>query len=293
MNRGSPGLFVKGKIMSEWRYSKNGQQHGPVTSSQLKELAAAGQIGANDLVWKDGMAEWTPASSIDGLFAAGEASEVAAGEAQGAYSGQPVSAIGYYNPAAGLSGRVQQTLKGFPPPTGMQGEWPLSDLQLAQLKEAEKNRKALRGFNSLCQLFVLFGALGTVGFLIGFIAAISGTRSRSFFSVESLAFAGGALAASLGMTVLYYLCGKAALRCRIWGPITVIALLSVGMIWTLVAFVIASSANNSRGEAIGPVIVVLLFGAAFVYVSVRGLAAIPKFLAAPLWAQEALVNAKL
>jgi hypothetical protein len=52
----------------EWFYAKDGQQAGPVTAAQLKQMAATGQVGPNDLVWKQGMAQWAPASQVKGLL---------------------------------------------------------------------------------------------------------------------------------------------------------------------------------------------------------------------------------
>ena len=52
----------------QWFYSKNGQRFGPVDSSSLQQLASTGQIGVADLVWKNGMPEWLPASRVKGLF---------------------------------------------------------------------------------------------------------------------------------------------------------------------------------------------------------------------------------
>jgi hypothetical protein len=54
--------------MGEWYYASNNQRLGPVTMEQLKQLAAAGKLTVNDLVWKDGMANWAAASTIPGLF---------------------------------------------------------------------------------------------------------------------------------------------------------------------------------------------------------------------------------
>lgn len=51
---------------SAWYYAINGQKLGPVSESQLKELALGGKL-ANALVWKDGMPEWTPSNKIKGL----------------------------------------------------------------------------------------------------------------------------------------------------------------------------------------------------------------------------------
>jgi hypothetical protein len=52
-----------------WYYGRAGQKLGPVSSAQLKDLAASGNLGPADLVWKDGMAEWVAANRIKGLFA--------------------------------------------------------------------------------------------------------------------------------------------------------------------------------------------------------------------------------
>jgi hypothetical protein len=44
-----------------WFYSEGGQgQSGPVAEQALKDLYASGAIGASTLVWRDGMAQWTP-----------------------------------------------------------------------------------------------------------------------------------------------------------------------------------------------------------------------------------------
>ena len=56
-------------MAEEWFYAKDGQQAvGPVTATQLKQLAVSGQVGSNDLVWKQGMVQWAPASQIKGLL---------------------------------------------------------------------------------------------------------------------------------------------------------------------------------------------------------------------------------
>ena len=57
-------------MAAEWHYSKDGQQHGPVSASDLKNLAKSGDLLPTDLIWKEGMAEWKPASNVKGLFSA-------------------------------------------------------------------------------------------------------------------------------------------------------------------------------------------------------------------------------
>jgi len=54
---------------NEWFYTQNGQAApAPVSSEQLRLLAGGGQLRPDDLVWKEGMPNWTPAASIKGLF---------------------------------------------------------------------------------------------------------------------------------------------------------------------------------------------------------------------------------
>ncbi len=52
----------------EWLYStEDDEQQGPVSAKELQQLAKNGELSADDLVWKEGMDEWAPASKIKGL----------------------------------------------------------------------------------------------------------------------------------------------------------------------------------------------------------------------------------
>lgn len=51
-----------------WWYARGQNKFGPHTSSELKALAASGQIVASDMIWKEGLANWLPASSVKGLI---------------------------------------------------------------------------------------------------------------------------------------------------------------------------------------------------------------------------------
>jgi NAD-dependent dihydropyrimidine dehydrogenase PreA subunit len=53
-----------------WFYARNGQQVGPLSSTQLRELAAAGTLTPADLVWREGTPKWLAASKVKGLFPA-------------------------------------------------------------------------------------------------------------------------------------------------------------------------------------------------------------------------------
>jgi hypothetical protein len=54
--------------MSQWFFTSNRQQMGPVSLIELKELARSGVLLPHDLVWQEGMAEWAQASTIKDLL---------------------------------------------------------------------------------------------------------------------------------------------------------------------------------------------------------------------------------
>ena len=43
-----------------WYYEKDGQRQGPVPDAELDRLIASGHVTATTLVWREGMANWTP-----------------------------------------------------------------------------------------------------------------------------------------------------------------------------------------------------------------------------------------
>jgi len=55
-------------MADQWYYTQRGQRQGPVPVEELKQLASSTQLKPTDLVWKEGMAAWGPASSVEGLF---------------------------------------------------------------------------------------------------------------------------------------------------------------------------------------------------------------------------------
>ena len=54
-------------MANEWFYRRDDQQHGPISSDQLKELAASGEVRPTDIVWKEGLPQWIPAAKLKGL----------------------------------------------------------------------------------------------------------------------------------------------------------------------------------------------------------------------------------
>lgn len=47
-------------------YSVNGQQAGPVSEEQLRQMVTTGSLKADTLVWREGMGEWQPFSTALG-----------------------------------------------------------------------------------------------------------------------------------------------------------------------------------------------------------------------------------
>lgn len=55
-------------MAGEWHVGRDGQQTGPFTAQQLRHMVTSGQLSPTDLLWKDGMPNWVPCSSVKGLF---------------------------------------------------------------------------------------------------------------------------------------------------------------------------------------------------------------------------------
>lgn len=60
-----------------WWYASGEQKFGPYSEAQLRDLAQAGHVKGNDLVWHRGLADWTPANTIEGLLPATPVTPVA------------------------------------------------------------------------------------------------------------------------------------------------------------------------------------------------------------------------
>ena len=58
---------AKGTVM-DWFYVDAGKQTGPVSEAEFDQLAQSGRIQAATLVWREGMADWTPLSGITELM---------------------------------------------------------------------------------------------------------------------------------------------------------------------------------------------------------------------------------
>jgi hypothetical protein len=81
-------------MADQWYYTRQGQRFGPLSTEQMHQMALAGQLQQSDLVWTEGMAEWTAAGRVPHLFAAAPAGGPVPGGPAAPGPGMPVSAPG-------------------------------------------------------------------------------------------------------------------------------------------------------------------------------------------------------
>lgn len=55
--------------MTQWYYGTEGQQQGPVSERELRQMMAQGIVTRETLVWRDGLGEWKPVSEVAELLA--------------------------------------------------------------------------------------------------------------------------------------------------------------------------------------------------------------------------------
>jgi hypothetical protein len=51
-----------------WYYAEGDQQRGPVAAERIRELARSGRFTHDDLVWREGFDDWTPAGKVPELL---------------------------------------------------------------------------------------------------------------------------------------------------------------------------------------------------------------------------------
>lgn len=81
-----------------WYYSENNERRGPLEDAAFQALVSAGSIRPDTLVWREGMAEWSPYATVAG----GGAAPVAVGAPAGA---EPLAAAFAGSQACSQCGR--------------------------------------------------------------------------------------------------------------------------------------------------------------------------------------------
>jgi hypothetical protein len=111
--------------MVQYNVAVNGQTAGPFDMEQLRKMAAKGQFTPQSLVWKQGMAQWAAAGTVQELapvFVAG-AREFSTGKRVGMAALNPILGLGSYLMGDWISGTIVLLLEGAA--GGMVG-WELS-----------------------------------------------------------------------------------------------------------------------------------------------------------------------
>lgn len=115
-------------MSDQWFYAQSGQQKGPISGEALRQLIASGQLRPTDLVWREGMANWTALQAVPELAPPPPAPPAAPAQAPQGY-GQP---FGYQPPQQGAYGQPTGPGQpgygqayGYQPPAGYpQGQPP-------------------------------------------------------------------------------------------------------------------------------------------------------------------------
>lgn len=55
---------------ADWYHARGGQHVGPVSREELTRRLTAGEVGPDDLVWREGLADWQPARAVPELAVA-------------------------------------------------------------------------------------------------------------------------------------------------------------------------------------------------------------------------------
>jgi len=102
--------------MSEWYYGKEGQQFGPFDEATLRAKIESGEVSGDDLIWSEGMAEWTPLGKVS-HFGVVDVPEVPSPPAQEYVSSDPGSP--YAPPAANPLSHGGVGVQLAPPTSGL------------------------------------------------------------------------------------------------------------------------------------------------------------------------------
>ncbi len=51
----------------QWYYAQNGSQKGPISEAEMLGKVRSGELGPNDMCWREGMQDWLPISRVESL----------------------------------------------------------------------------------------------------------------------------------------------------------------------------------------------------------------------------------
>lgn len=170
--------------MNAWHYSAGGKQHGPVAEDMVVQALASGQLPPDTLLWRDGMAQWQEARSIQQLWANGEAAAA------------PAPA---YPAPAGYAGPAAQRPLAYEPSGGQAQELVISPRVLDLLRQT---KPWVRLFSVLMFIGIGFMTLGVVSWGIIMMGVASSSSSRNGGEFAALGVVGMLI---FGGVILLYL----------------------------------------------------------------------------------------
>jgi len=147
--------------MGQWYCTVNGRQYGPISEEHLRDWIAEHRVGPSDMVWTEGMAAWTPASFVPGLFGP------RAPAPQPLAARTPVPAPGG---TGGRTGACELISRAW---AGMAGRWGIAIGFWMLLWLIEGGANAIPYVGLLVYLIVLAGPL-TLGSCIFFLTYVRG-----------------------------------------------------------------------------------------------------------------------
>jgi len=159
---------------AEWYYTLNNQQQGPVTLDALQAMAANGQIQRTDLVWRQGMANWTAAGDVPGVFGGGVS--------PAAQAGWQGPAMGGYNQAQGPSFASEAKTAMFLSIAGILCCGILGIVGLIQGINIQKKMAASGNYEGkgMATAAVVCGAIACVFMAVGIFVRLNMRHGRGF-----------------------------------------------------------------------------------------------------------------
>jgi uncharacterized protein with PQ loop repeat len=270
---------------TNWFYIQDQKQIGPVPFSELKRKIELGEIGPQDYVWTEGMAQWVFAKQLN---TSEKAANPAIAEVIAPVSiPLPVSGtVEYYSAAVPLPARAAESLQKHAEAVGDRLDWPLDDQRVAQFAETMKLRKRIS------QAALVFW-VGFWQFIFqGIFIVVIGMTSPTTRGVGTRVLAMLIVAGMMGAGAL--LCQVSAIYTRKshrWAALVMIIFTLLGIvIWGAFGAVTA----RSRGTRGVPVILFLMLECAIgAFIAIRAYMAIPTYVKQPAWCQELAAAGKI
>jgi hypothetical protein len=288
--------------MFEWHYTKDKQPHGPVNSTQLKALAASGQLLPTDLVWKDGMTQWVPAATLKSMFDSAPTTATSDAPVPTAHKAPEsptdpaqLASIPYASLTTDMNSLAVATLRGFPALTGPRGDFPLTEDELKQLALTAKARAPIRRAAALYFVLFISGLLFAAAFLTFFLLISSRFNSaRGGMPPEAAGEILLWLGIIAGLSILCLFASRGTYKCQIWAPITMIVHFSGWILYLIYQFI---SNYRDQGGTVPEFLIFTLYAlippAIFLTMSIFALTHISRFLRRPLWMVHLFVQSRL